>query len=163
IKTGAAAGQVARQSQTEAVQATVTILVVTVLIALGAMLYAFVGVSRPLAAMTQAVRRLADGDTEAAVPFAQRRDEIGDMSATVGSAGAPAGARRAAARPPPQAAGGAPRRTPRAKRGRGRGGRGRGAGRGWTRTTPTPAREKQTGGHTPQRKEPRTRSHEEAV
>jgi methyl-accepting chemotaxis protein len=83
IKTGAAAGQVARQSQTEAVQATVTILVVTVMIALGAMLYAFVGVSRPLAAMTQAMRRLADGDTEAAVPFAQRRDEIGDMSATV--------------------------------------------------------------------------------
>ena len=47
------------------------------------MLYAFIGVSRPLAAMTQAMRRLADGDAQAEIPYAARRDEIGAMSATV--------------------------------------------------------------------------------
>ena len=83
VKTGDAAGLAARQSQAEAVRTTVITLVVTLLIALGAMLYAFIGVSRPLTGMTQAMRRLADGDTEAAVPFANRRDEIGAMSATV--------------------------------------------------------------------------------
>ncbi len=83
VKNGAEAGRAARQSQADAVRSTVIILIVTLVIALGATLYAFVGVSRPLAGMTQAMRRLADGDAGAEVPYGARRDEIGAMSATV--------------------------------------------------------------------------------
>jgi methyl-accepting chemotaxis protein len=83
VKSGEAAGRVARESQADAVRATIVSLIVSLVIALGAMLYAFVGVSRPLAGMTRAMRRLADGDTEAAIPYAARQDEIGAMSATV--------------------------------------------------------------------------------
>ncbi|MCJ2071044.1 methyl-accepting chemotaxis protein [Methylobacterium sp. J-030] len=83
VKNGDTAGLAARQSHAEAVRTTVTMLIVMLLIALGAMLYAFIGVSRPLTGMTRAMRRLADGDTDITVPFANRPDEIGDMSATV--------------------------------------------------------------------------------
>jgi methyl-accepting chemotaxis protein len=83
IKAGAEAGRNARRSQAEAVRSTVIMLGVALLIALGATLYSFVGVSRPITAMIRAMRRLADGDTQAAIPYAARRDEIGAMSATV--------------------------------------------------------------------------------
>ena len=83
IQAGDAAGRSARGSQAEAVRSTVIMLGVTLLIALGATLYSFVGVSRPITVMTQAMRRLADGDVQAEIPYAARRDEIGAMSATV--------------------------------------------------------------------------------
>ncbi|MCJ2096060.1 methyl-accepting chemotaxis protein [Methylobacterium sp. J-072] len=83
IKAGDEAGRSARQSQAEAVRSTMIMLGVTLLLALGATLYSFVGVSRPITVMTQAMRRLADGDTQAEIPYAARRDEIGAMSATV--------------------------------------------------------------------------------
>ncbi len=41
------------------------------------------GISRPLAAMTGAMRRLAQRDTAASIPGVGRRDEIGDMAAAV--------------------------------------------------------------------------------
>jgi len=40
-------------------------------------------IARPVKDMTAAMRRLADGDTETAVPATQRRDEIGQMASTV--------------------------------------------------------------------------------
>ncbi|MCJ2126024.1 methyl-accepting chemotaxis protein [Methylobacterium sp. J-077] len=83
IRAGDEAGRIARQSQADAVRSTVIMLGVTLLIALGATLYSFVGVSRPITVMTRAMRRLADGDTQAAIPYAARRDEIGAMAATV--------------------------------------------------------------------------------
>ncbi|NKN35038.1 HAMP domain-containing protein [Agrobacterium sp. a22-2] len=46
----------------------------------------FVGVnqlSRPIRNVTNAMKRVADGDFEAEVPYAGRRDEIGDMAAAV--------------------------------------------------------------------------------
>ncbi|WP_426314972.1 methyl-accepting chemotaxis protein [Methylobacterium fujisawaense] len=83
IRNGEAAGRTARDSQADAVRTTIVSLLVSFVIALGAMLYAFTGVSRPLAGMTLSMRRLADGDTQAEIPYAARRDEIGAMSATV--------------------------------------------------------------------------------
>jgi methyl-accepting chemotaxis protein len=40
-------------------------------------------ISRPILTLTYSMRRLAEGDYDAAVPFAGRRDEIGDMAAAV--------------------------------------------------------------------------------
>ncbi len=53
IKAGDEAGRNARRSQAEAVRSTVIMLGVTLLIALGATLYSFVGVSRPITIMTR--------------------------------------------------------------------------------------------------------------
>jgi methyl-accepting chemotaxis protein len=41
------------------------------------------GISRPVRRMTAAMKRLAEGDTAAAVPDADRKDEIGEMAAAV--------------------------------------------------------------------------------
>jgi methyl-accepting chemotaxis protein len=41
------------------------------------------GLSRPIVAMTDAMRRLADGQRDVVVPGAKRRDEIGQMAGTV--------------------------------------------------------------------------------
>ena len=57
------------------------------LAALGAVAFAlntvFNGVSRPLRIMTDAMRRLADGDTAAEVPGLDRQDETGEMARAV--------------------------------------------------------------------------------
>ena len=50
------------------------------LIAAGAALALALGVSRPLQRMTEAMRRLATGDTAVAVPGAERGDEIGALA-----------------------------------------------------------------------------------
>jgi methyl-accepting chemotaxis protein len=55
--------------------------VVVVLILLGLIVRALV--SKPLVGMTEAMKKLAAGDMEIAVPGAKRRDEIGAMSAAV--------------------------------------------------------------------------------
>jgi methyl-accepting chemotaxis protein len=82
LRTVEESGRLARESQSSAIRWTVLILGVTLLIALGAMLFAFLGVSRPLSRMTASMRRLASGDAEVAIPYARRRDEIGGLSAT---------------------------------------------------------------------------------
>ena len=43
----------------------------------------FVGMVRPLAAMTHAMRDLADGNLKTLIPYINRRDEIGSMAAAV--------------------------------------------------------------------------------
>jgi methyl-accepting chemotaxis protein len=54
-----------------------------VLAALGAMLFGFLRVSRPIARMTQAMGTLAAGDAVSEVPYRGRRDEVGAMAAAV--------------------------------------------------------------------------------
>ncbi|MBV8837545.1 MAG: MCP four helix bundle domain-containing protein [Alphaproteobacteria bacterium] len=62
---------------------TTVMLVVGLLIAMGAMVFSFLGIARPIGRITQAMGSLAGGDTQAAVPFAARGDEIGHMAAAV--------------------------------------------------------------------------------
>ena len=72
-----------RSEQASAIQTTLLMLCLAVAIALGAMTFCFLGVSRPITRMTGAMRRLADGDTVAAIPYGERRDEIGAMAGAV--------------------------------------------------------------------------------
>ncbi|WP_289015495.1 methyl-accepting chemotaxis protein [uncultured Methylobacterium sp.] len=51
--------------------------------ALGAMLFGFLRISRPITRMTEAMRVLAGGDTASEVPYRGRSDEIGAMAAAV--------------------------------------------------------------------------------
>ena len=60
---------------------TTVIAVVVILILLGLLIRQLV--SKPVVAMTDAMKRLADGDKSIVVPGAGRRDEIGAMSAAV--------------------------------------------------------------------------------
>ena len=83
VGTVAEAGRSARESQASAVSTTIAIVAAMLGVGLGATLYALLGVSRPITVMTDAMRRLADGDTDSAVPYAGRRDEIGAMAAAV--------------------------------------------------------------------------------
>jgi methyl-accepting chemotaxis protein len=57
--------------------------VLAALMALGAAVVSIVRVARPISAITGSMRTLAGGDTETEVPFANRRDEIGEMAAAV--------------------------------------------------------------------------------
>ncbi|GJE11220.1 methyl-accepting chemotaxis protein [Methylobacterium longum] len=77
------AGRAARESQASALRWTLIILIGALFIASAAMLYAFLGVSRPLTQMTAAMRSVAAGDTACRLPSMRRRDEIGAMSAAV--------------------------------------------------------------------------------
>ncbi|NTJ42727.1 HAMP domain-containing protein [Agrobacterium larrymoorei] len=54
-----------------------------VLIALAAGLLIGSGISRPLLAMTSAMKRLANGETQVEIPGVGRKDEIGQMAETV--------------------------------------------------------------------------------
>ncbi|WP_257167366.1 methyl-accepting chemotaxis protein [Bradyrhizobium sp. SRS-191] len=56
-------------------------LAVILCIAMGSMIVT--GVSRPIAAMTEVMRRLAGGDMTAQIPGAERKDEIGKMAGAV--------------------------------------------------------------------------------
>jgi methyl-accepting chemotaxis protein len=56
---------------------------VSLLGALGAMLFSFLGISRPLSRMTAAMKQLAAGDLTGDVPSQQRGHELGAMAAAV--------------------------------------------------------------------------------
>ncbi|WP_339159398.1 methyl-accepting chemotaxis protein [Methylobacterium bullatum] len=83
LQKGKNVGSEIRGEQASAIRAMLVTLCIGVLLALGAMAYSFLGVSRPITRMTERMRRLADGDAVAEVPYAQRRDEIGSMSSAV--------------------------------------------------------------------------------
>ncbi|WP_082476087.1 methyl-accepting chemotaxis protein [Methylobacterium sp. Leaf99] len=77
----------ARRSSTGAVE-TATLLglvigLVAILIQGGSGLFSLMMVARPIRGMTDAMNRLARGDTEAAIPDQTRRDELGAMAAAV--------------------------------------------------------------------------------
>ena len=61
----------------------ISILGLSVLLAVAGMLIVIGRVARPLAALTQAMRRLAARDVGTAIPGIDRRDEIGEMAAAV--------------------------------------------------------------------------------
>ncbi|WP_264050559.1 methyl-accepting chemotaxis protein [Methylobacterium flocculans] len=77
---GEAAKAAARDEQVSTMRVTQVMLGLSALMALAAMGYTIFGVTRPLGAMTAAMRRVADGDADAAVPSVGRRDEIGAMA-----------------------------------------------------------------------------------
>ena len=77
---GEAAKAAARDEQVSTMRVTQVMLGLSALMALAAMGYTIFGVTRPLGAMTGAMRRVADGDADAAVPSVGRRDEIGAMA-----------------------------------------------------------------------------------
>ncbi|MEH3117801.1 MAG: methyl-accepting chemotaxis protein [Methylorubrum populi] len=83
IEGSKAADAAVRAEQATAIRITLAALCITTLTAVGAMIFSFVGVSRPIERMTEAMRRLAGGDTDSPIPFGRRRDEIGAMAATV--------------------------------------------------------------------------------
>ena len=56
---------------------------IAVLIIGGAVYFAFVGIARPIQAITGSMKHLAAGDTTTEIPFAGRADEIGEMAAAV--------------------------------------------------------------------------------
>ncbi|POR44503.1 methyl-accepting chemotaxis protein [Methylobacterium sp. V23] len=78
-----ASGALAQDTYDTAVLTTALLVGLGMLIAAGAALALALGVSRPLHRMTEAMRRLATGDTAVAVPGAERRDEIGAMADAV--------------------------------------------------------------------------------
>ncbi|MCJ2072788.1 methyl-accepting chemotaxis protein [Methylobacterium sp. J-030] len=68
------------QTYADAVQNTLALAGLALVVALGAMVLVARGVSRPLRAISAATQRLAAGDTEADIPARDRRDEMGVLS-----------------------------------------------------------------------------------
>jgi len=62
---------------------TIVIAAVATLVSLAGMYIAAARVANPIQRITDAMRKLAGGDIESTVPFAERRDEIGAMAAAV--------------------------------------------------------------------------------
>ncbi|MGU3360882.1 methyl-accepting chemotaxis protein [Methylobacterium sp. M6A4_1b] len=83
VAAGQAAGAVVRRQQAEAIQISLVMLAIGIVTAVGAMIFSFVGVARPIERMTRAMKHIAGGDTETAVPSMGRRDELGAMATAV--------------------------------------------------------------------------------
>jgi methyl-accepting chemotaxis protein-1 (serine sensor receptor) len=62
---------------------TVLVAVAALLMCVGAMVYAVGGIATPIQRITDAMRRLADGDKAREIPFGKRADEIGAMAGAV--------------------------------------------------------------------------------
>jgi len=76
-------GQAAARNGETAVLATYVALGLAVALGLGAAAYCFARVARPITGITQAMLVLAEGDTERALPYTGRHDEIGAMAGAV--------------------------------------------------------------------------------
>ena len=63
--------------------ATIAGVAIAVLLASGAAVLSLVRVTRPIGVITQSMNALAAGDNQAAIPYAGRHDEIGEMAAAV--------------------------------------------------------------------------------
>ncbi len=81
--TGVQVRQEADASATLAMRLSLVAVILAALMALGAAIVSVVRVARPISTITGSMRTLAAGDTETAIPFAGRRDEIGEMAAAV--------------------------------------------------------------------------------
>ncbi|MDO6966893.1 methyl-accepting chemotaxis protein [Rhizobium alvei] len=75
--------QQARQYATEATIVSVVAGLLMTVIAVGAMGLAIFGIARPIGRITEAMRRLADGQTDLVIPYAGKHDEIGAMAGSV--------------------------------------------------------------------------------
>ncbi|MDR6815060.1 methyl-accepting chemotaxis protein [Neorhizobium sp. 2083] len=60
-----------------------TLIGLVIAILAGAIIYVALQISRPIKTITNAMIRLAGGDADTAIPFADRTDEIGSMAGTV--------------------------------------------------------------------------------
>jgi len=60
-----------------------TLIGLVIAILAGAIIYVALQISRPIKTITNAMIRLAGGDTDTAIPYADRTDEIGSMAGTV--------------------------------------------------------------------------------
>ncbi|SBV93495.1 Methyl-accepting chemotaxis sensory transducer [uncultured Alphaproteobacteria bacterium] len=69
--------------RTESLTVVMSLLAVVTLMSLGAGMLLQRGIGRPVLAMTDAMRRLAEGDRSVDIPAASRRDEVGAMAAAV--------------------------------------------------------------------------------
>ena len=56
---------------------------ICLLVVAGSIYFAIAGVAMPIGAITAAMKRLSDGDTQSTVPFGGRSDELGAMAAAV--------------------------------------------------------------------------------
>ncbi|MFN3720532.1 MAG: methyl-accepting chemotaxis protein [Rhizobium rhizophilum] len=79
----ATVGEEAKLSSSMAMQLSSIALLFGAAIAVGAAIVSVTRIARPISAITASMRRLADGDTAAEIPFAGRTDEIGDMASAV--------------------------------------------------------------------------------
>jgi methyl-accepting chemotaxis protein len=73
----------ATQSYAETRFLTLLTVGIGLVLAFGAMLFAFFGVSRPIEQITQSMSALAKGDTSTPIPFGDRNNEIGAMAGAV--------------------------------------------------------------------------------
>lgn len=71
-------------SYSSARMVTLTGIVVGLLVGLGAMLFAVLGITRPIAGITAAMRGISSGDLETTIPYAEKRNEIGEMAQALG-------------------------------------------------------------------------------
>jgi methyl-accepting chemotaxis protein len=65
------------------IKLTLGAVVFCLLIVAGAVYFAFAGIAKPIENITEAMKKLAGGDVENAVPYGERADEIGEMAAAV--------------------------------------------------------------------------------
>jgi methyl-accepting chemotaxis protein len=82
-RVGEAVGEEARASSSLAMQLSIAAVIIAALVAIGAAFVSVTRIARPISAITASMRRLAAGDTDAAIPHADRHDEVGDMAAAV--------------------------------------------------------------------------------
>ncbi|MGU3359412.1 methyl-accepting chemotaxis protein [Methylobacterium sp. M6A4_1b] len=83
VAAAAASGAEAQGAYDNARSQMLAFVLFAALVAIGAVAMLVLAISRPLSHMTDAMRRLASGDTAAEIPANGRRDEIGAMSAAV--------------------------------------------------------------------------------
>jgi methyl-accepting chemotaxis protein len=73
----------ARETYDSAIRTTTLLCGGAVLLGLGGILFVLLAVTRPIARITGAMRTIAQGELTAAIPHATRRNEIGDMAASL--------------------------------------------------------------------------------
>ncbi len=76
-------GRIARETDERAIYIIVSMLIVSIVVAGGALLFMTKTVSAPVVDMTAAMRKLADKDMTAVIPAIGKTDEIGAMAAAV--------------------------------------------------------------------------------
>jgi methyl-accepting chemotaxis protein len=77
------AGALSKAAMSNAFTVTYIVTALGILIAIAAVAFAVTGIANPILRITAAMRKLAEGDTATAIPFAGRSDEIGTMATAV--------------------------------------------------------------------------------
>lgn len=82
-KAAATAAQNANATYEQALGILWMVLGAATIAAISALAFTVVGISRPITTITQSMKGLASGDSDTAIPFAGRQDEIGAMASAV--------------------------------------------------------------------------------